>query len=41
MDYLIELEDEQITVIELIDKMSEFCGDMAYTSEIKTSRLFW
>ena len=32
MDYLIEHEDEQITVIELIDKMSEFCGDMAYTS---------
>jgi hypothetical protein len=32
MDYLIEHEDEQITVIELIDKMSELCGDMAYTS---------
>ena len=32
MDYLIEHEDEQITVIELIDKISEFCGDMAYTS---------
>ena len=29
MDYLIEHEDEQITVIELIDKMSEFCGSMA------------
>jgi hypothetical protein len=32
MDYLIEHEDEQITVIELIQKMREFCGDMAYTS---------
>jgi hypothetical protein len=34
MDYLIEHEEDQITVIELVDKMSEFCGDMAYTSVI-------
>jgi hypothetical protein len=39
MDYLIEHEDEQITVIELIDKMSEFCGDMAYTSVHMKSKL--
>ena len=39
MDYLIEHEDEQITVIKLIDKMSEFCGDMAYTSVHMKSKL--
>jgi hypothetical protein len=39
MDYLIEHEDEQITVIELIDKMSEFSGDMAYTSVHMKSKL--
>jgi hypothetical protein len=39
MDYLIENEDEQITVIELIDKMSELCGDMAYTSVHMKSKL--
>jgi hypothetical protein len=39
MDYLIEHEDEQITVIELIHKMSEFCGDMAYTSVHMKSKL--
>ena len=39
MDYLIEHEDEQITAIELIDKMSEFCGDMAYTSVHMKSKL--
>ena len=39
LEYLDEHEDDQITITDLVNKMSEFCGDLAYTSVHMKSKI--
>lgn len=39
VEYLLQNEDEQLTVIELVEKMKDYCGDAAYSTVHMKSKI--